>query len=156
MKILVTGASGFLGAHLCRRFVQDGHEVTALCRPTSDDRAIAELPLRRVDGDVTNPADVRAAVVEQDAVIHAAGNLAYWRQVRSTQTRVNVDGTRHIAVACREAGIRRLVHVSSVAAIGIPRRGDGPADEDFRFNLGTTGLNYHRSKALAEEAIREE
>ncbi|HLH72105.1 MAG TPA: NAD-dependent epimerase/dehydratase family protein [Chloroflexota bacterium] len=156
MKILITGASGFLGSHLCRRLLQEGHEVTALCRPESDDRAIEDLNPRRVLGDVTNPAEIRQAVAGQDAVIHAAGNLTYWRGVRAAQTRVNVDGTCNVARACREAGVSRLVHVSSVAAIGIPGRGQGPADERFSFNLGSTGLNYHVSKALAEQAVRQE
>ncbi|MGH7862287.1 MAG: NAD-dependent epimerase/dehydratase family protein [Candidatus Dormibacteraceae bacterium] len=156
MKILITGASGFLGSHLCRRFVRDGHEVTALVRPTSDDRAIAELSPRRVHGDVTNPAEVRTAVTGQDAVIHAAANGAYWRQLRAAQARVNVEGSRNVAVACREAGVSRLVQVSSMAAIGIPGRGEGPADETFCFNLAATGLNYHLSKALAEDAVRQE
>lgn len=68
---------------------------------------------------------------------------------------VNVDGTRNVAAACREAGVDRLVHISSVSAIGIPERGQGPADETFACNLSSS-LNYHWSKALAEQVVRGE
>lgn len=156
MRVLITGATGFLGSRLCRRFVQDGHEVTALVRSTSARWPIDGLDLRRVEGDVTDPDAVRRAVLGQDLVIHAVANSIYWRQVRAAQTRVNVEGTRNVAAAGREVGVRRMLHVSSMAAIGIPERGEGPADETFAFNLGSTGLNYHVSKVQAEEVIRDE
>lgn len=153
MKVLVTGATGFLGSHLCRRFVLEGHEVTAFRRPESNTALLADLTLRHVLGDITEPEAVNEAVKGQDVVIHAAAHLAYWRRVRDVQARINVDGTRHVVQACQQAGVRRLVHVSSVAAIGIPQA-QRPADETFRFNLDNSGLNYHLSKHRAEQEVQ--
>lgn len=156
MKVLVTGATGFLGHHLFRRLVGEGHAVTAFHRSTSN---VADLPASGVAlaiGDVADADAVRRAVDGQDVVVHAAAHLAYWRGFRDEQSRVNLDGTRNVARACRAAGVGRMVHVSSVAAVGIPAAGDGPADENFPFNLRESGLNYHLSKRQGEEAVNEE
>jgi dihydroflavonol-4-reductase len=85
-------------------------------------------------------------------VIHAAAAVD---DRGESQFQINVDGTRLIARACREHGVQRLVHISSVAAIGIPPYGT-IADELFPFNLANSGLTYHLSKKRAEEAVFEE
>jgi dihydroflavonol-4-reductase len=156
VRVLVTGATGFLGMHLCHRLVADGHDVTALHRPTSDVADLPALGVRLVVGDIADDDAVRQAVSGQDVVVHAAAHIAYWRGYRAEHRRVNVDGTRIVAEAYRKRGAGRLVLVSSVAAIGIPGPGDGPADENFPFNLASSGLNYHISKRQAEEAVRQE
>jgi len=153
MKVLVTGAAGFLGSYLCRRMVEEGHGVRALMRPTSDFSHLRSLPIERHVGDVTDFNSVASAVCGQDWVIHAAAVIT---GETTHQTKVNVEGTRHIARACREAGVRRLVHVSSVAAVGIPNSFTQPADENFQFNLENCGLSYHVSKYWAERAVIEE
>ncbi len=152
MRIAVTGATGFLGSHLCRRLVRDGHEVTVLRRPSSDTSPLDGLELSEVVGDVTDAEAVLPAVERRDAVVHAAAHLRYWRALRDEQNRVNVEGSRTVAVACAGSGVRRLVHVSSVAAIGIPA-GKGLADETFAFNLEGSALNYHVSKKRAEDEV---
>lgn len=156
MNVLVTGATGFVGSHLCARLLRDGHRVTILRRPSSDLSVLQGLDLAHVIGDVTDPASVECAVQGQEAVIHAAAHLQqYWRQWREVQTRINVGGTQNVAAACRQHGAR-LVHISSVAAIGIPPDRHRPADETFRFNLERSGLNYHISKKRAEEVVQKE
>jgi dihydroflavonol-4-reductase len=96
---------------------------------------------------------VAAAVEGQEVVIHAAAHLAYWRGQRDLQTKINVDGTRNVVAACRQAGVRRLLHVSSVAAIGIPPDPAQPADETFAFNLQRSGINYAVTKHAAEAIV---
>ncbi len=108
MKVLVTGATGFLGSHLCRRLVAAGHDVRIPCRPTSDFKSLEGLPLERIVGDVTEPVTVGQAVRDQEYVIHAAANLSYWERNEAWQMRVNAGGTRHLAQACRAAGARQL------------------------------------------------
>lgn len=154
MRVLITGATGFLGGRLCRRFLADGWEVTAFHRPSSDVARLAGLDVAHAIGDITDADAVRRAIAGHEIVLHAAADLTYWRQVRAAQARVNVAGTRHVAAACLDAGVRRLVHVSSVAAIGIPAGPHCPADESFPFNLGDTCLYYHQSKQQAEGEIR--
>jgi dihydroflavonol-4-reductase len=114
---------------------------------------LAGLDVQLLAGDIGDPAAVAAAVEGQDAVIHAAAHLAYWRGQRDLQTRINVEGTRNVVAACRRAGVRRLLHVSSVAAVGIPPAGAPPADETFVFNLQDSGINYAVSKHAAEEIV---
>jgi len=156
MRVLITGASGFLGSHLCGSMVAAGHDVRVLRRATSSPAALAGLDLEVVIGDVTDPDSVRRAVSGCDSVVHAAANIQYWGGGQEEQDRVNVGGTRAVARACREKGVRRLVHVSSVAAIGIPADPAHPADEGFTFNLHDAGLPYHLSKWQAERTVLEE
>jgi dihydroflavonol-4-reductase len=153
MKVAVTGATGFLGSHLCRCLVLDGHRVVALRRPTSGDGELGRLRVETVLGDVTDPTAVRALVRECDAIFHAAASIRYGQEMSGEHQRVNVHGTRVVAEACRRVASARLIHVSSVAAIGVPE-GRRPAAEDFAFNAD--GLSYHRSKADAEAAVLEE
>jgi dihydroflavonol-4-reductase len=153
MKVLVTGATGFLGYHLCHGLVEKGYRVTALRRGTSDSELLEGLDLDFAIGDVTDQPSLDLAVRGHEVVIHAAGHLAYWSRLRSIQNHVNIEGTRNLIAASQRAGVRRLLYVSSVAAIGIPDRGQPPADEAFIFNLENGPLNYPISKKRAEELV---
>jgi len=153
MKVLITGASGFLGSHLCKRAVREGHEVRVLCRPTSSLSRLSECNVEKVFGDITDIDSLRRAVKDCEYVIHAAANVSYWRGEEDWQMKVNAEGTRNVARAAREARVTRLLHVSSVAAVGLPSGPHQPADEDFPFNLEDSGLTYHISKRRAEENL---
>lgn len=153
MKILVTGATGFLGSHACRRLVESGHRVAVLARPRSDLRALSGLEVARLIGDVRDAAAVDAAARGQDAVVHAAASRERGAPAADTIMRVNVEGTRQVVTACLRHGAR-LLHVSSTAAIGIPLDRNHPADETFTFNLEGCGLPYHVSKHLAEQEVQ--
>jgi dihydroflavonol-4-reductase len=154
MKVLVTGATGFVGSHLCRTLVERGFHVTALRRSTSNIDLLGGLDLDFALGDVTDPYSLEAAARGQEAVIHAAalaGNS--WSRLRSTHNQVNIEGTQNVVAACQRAGVRRLLYVSTVAAVGIPEHGQPPADEDFPFNLDKGIFNYAISKKRAEEVV---
>jgi nucleoside-diphosphate-sugar epimerase len=141
MRVLVTGASGMLGRATATALVERGDEVTVLQRRS------AGLPCREVLGDVADPAVVARAVDGQDAVLHLAAKVdvtGRWAEY----VQANVEGTRTVVAACRQAGVRRLVHVSSpsvahggAALVGV---GAGPADPDRARG------HYSRSKAVAE------
>jgi dihydroflavonol-4-reductase len=153
MRVLITGGTGFLGSHLCRRMLQDGHEVRVLCRPTSSPATLNGASVERVLGDVTDADSVERAVQDRDWVIHAAASLGDLKSNRDWQWRVNVDGTGHILQACLAHNVRRLLHVSSVAAVGISDDPARPASEDFPFSLRDFGLSYQLSKRRAEELV---
>lgn len=155
MKILVTGASGFLGEHVSRRLVAGGHQVRVLRRPSSNVRHLADLSLDHAIGDVTDPETVMTAVKDQEAVIHAAASTAYWGVKQEIQELVNVQGTKNVVNACRRNGTR-LLHVSSIAAIGIAPDPASPANEDFVFNLEETAMMYHLTKWRAEKEVMKE
>lgn len=155
MRVLVTGGAGFLGRRICRELSSADHDVCILAR---SDTAAAQgehlgFPVKRAD--VTDAVSVESAVQGFDWVVHAAADLNYWRQDPARQMRVNVEGTRTVARACLRAGVKRLLHVSSVGAIGIPPDAGHPAGETFAFNLNGTALTYHISKHRAEAAALE-
>jgi dihydroflavonol-4-reductase len=149
MRVLITGGTGFLGSHLCRRMLADGHDVRLLVRS----RSHRQDDVSTVLGDVTAPETLEAAIKDREWVVHAAADLNYWRENPERQMKVNVEGTRNIARACREGGVQRMLHVSSVAAVGIPASSQPPASESFPFNLENSGLVYHLSKRRAEESV---
>lgn len=153
MKVLITGATGFLGSHLCRRFAQEDYEVTVFRRPGSSTTLIEDLKVRHAIGDITDLEDVKRAIRGQEWVIHAAAHGAYWRHYRDVQTRVNVEGTQNVVAACKKHDIKRLLHVSSVVTIGVTTEPSKPANESFHFNLGNTGLIYPITKRQAEEYV---
>ncbi|MTD47103.1 SDR family NAD(P)-dependent oxidoreductase [Conexibacter sp. W3-3-2] len=122
-RIVVTGAGGFIGAALCRRLVADGDEVVGLDRsPAVADRVQATGATFRA-ADVTDPAGVAAAVEGADGVIHTAALVSDWGAMADF-VRVNVGGTRTVLDAAQAAGVRRVVHLSSVATWGYEFRGD--------------------------------
>lgn len=118
MKTLVTGANGFVGAHLVAELRSRGHEVRALVRKTSDLANVKRDDVTLVYGDVTEPAALADAMADVDVVFHVAGiTKAY---LSSEFERVNVLGTQNVmnAAAMRAGGPPRVVYVSSIAAAG--------------------------------------
>lgn len=152
MKVLVTGATGNVGSCLARRLVALGHQVTILCRATSDRRALGETPRREVIGDLTDAAAVGEACRGQEAVFHVGAVISYRQRDAAKMHEANVLGTRNVVEGCLAAGVRRLVHTSSVAAVGIPRA-DRPADESLGFHPAARRIGYFRTKWEAEQEV---
>lgn len=151
-RLLVTGASGQLGRRLVRELWRRKYQIKAHYR--SEQKAARYCPdgVARVFGDITNPDWLAEAVKDCDLVIHCAA----WVSVRPLDQRdteymyrVNVEGTRAVVDACRRAGVKRLLHVSSVAGLGASPDGI-PLDETAQFNLGGYGLPYCDTKHEAE------
>lgn len=153
MRVLVTGATGFLGSWLTRRLVADGCDVRILSRSGLGGDDLAGLPLDVAAGDVTDPASLARACSDVDSVFHLAGLIAYSRRRRAEMERVNVDGTANVIAACRSTGVRRLVHASSVVAVGASFDGL-PLDEDSPYTVGRLNLGYFQTKHRAEELVR--
>src|SRR5262245_56713808 len=106
MRTLVTGATGLLGNNIVRQLLAVGHKVRVLARPTADPRPLAGLEVETMAGDVRDALAAKRACQGINAVIHAAGHVHIgWRQADMHRA-VNVEGTRNIAVATREAGAR--------------------------------------------------
>ena len=109
--ILVTGANGFVGKHVVDALRADGRDVRALVRDASRADALAQQGVELAEGDVTNPASLRAALTGCDTVIH----LVAIRQGRPEQfQRVMVDGTRNLLAAAKDAGVQRFIHMSAL------------------------------------------
>ena len=153
MTVLVTGATGFIGSRLAAALVERGEDVRVLRREGSRLEGLAGLPVEHVIGDVLDAASVARAVAGCDVVYHVAAIATYWRIARETVYRVNVEGTRNIMAACLKEGVPRVVHTSSVAAIGIPC-GETPGAEETPFDPISAAWPYADSKRLAEEEVR--
>lgn len=153
MKALVTGATGFIGSCLARSLVARGWEVSVLRRANSRLDALSDVPVRQHIGDITDAASLPPALAGIDGVFHAAATVSFWRGTRAEQYRVNVEGTRNVAAAALAAGVRRLVHTSSIAAIGVSPDGR-PVDETFAFNGQPFDIGYLITKNLAEAEIK--
>ena len=151
---LVTGATGFVGAALVRALLRAGHEVRALVRPGSDRRNLTGLDVQHVEGDLTNPASLQAAVAGCAAVFHAAADYRLFVRDPPAMYAANVAGTRDLLRAAAVAGVQRIVYTSSVATLGTTPSG-APADEATPVSLGEMIGHYKRSKFLAENAVRE-
>lgn len=152
MKLLLTGANGFVGSHILDRLVRSGRDVTILLRKTSDTRFIrGHLPhVRVVYGSLHAQESLRQALEGVDVVIHCAGKT---KAVRKQEYHaVNVEGTQNVVNACNafSRSIRQLVFISSLAASG-PGTVGLPASEDAPPRPVS---EYGKSKLLAEKCIR--
>lgn len=150
---LITGGTGFIGAHVARALTEAGYTVRILRRPNSKLNLLEGVPVQHAIGDVMDADSLRVAMEGCDWVFHVAAIADYWRAQRVKMYLVNVDGTRHVLEAAREAGVRRVVFTSSAAAIGL--RPDGkPSDESEPFNLPPARFPYGHSKWLAEGLVQ--
>ena len=151
MKFVVTGASGHLGANVVRSLVSAGETVRAVdIRPSS---ALGGTAAEFVQADVLDPATLKNAFVGAEFVLHLAAKISIAGDPDGSVRRVNVDGVRHVAEAALEAGVRRMVHCSSLHAydVGATR---GPVREDG-LRATDPGLPaYDRSKAEGEDELR--
>lgn len=154
MKILITGATGFVGSVLLPELARiESATLRVLCLPSEKVPAwLGSMGAEIVRGDVSDKAAVMAAVAGCDKVIHVAGLISYWKLDRDRLFAVNGDGPANVAEACVAHGVKRLVHVSSVGAIGFDGRG-GLADEATPFNWPRS-FYYMASKKAGEDAIR--
>jgi dihydroflavonol-4-reductase len=154
MKALVTGATGFVGAAVARALIREGWEVRALARKGSDRRNVQHLPLEVVEGDLADRASLERALAGCEALFHVAADYRLGAFDPRQLYQTNVEGTRNILEASRQAGVRRVVYTSSVATVGIPRDGT-PGNEDTPVGIADMIGHYKRSKFLAEQVVRE-
>lgn len=153
MKALVTGATGFVGSHVVRTLVENGHTARALHRSSSKLDALAGLQYESALGDVTDLDALRAASVGCDWIFHVAAVADYWRADHAHMLDVNVEGTRRVLQAARENGVKRVVFTSSAAAVGFLK--DRASNENDPFNLPPDAFPYGYSKVLAENVVQE-
>ena len=150
---LVTGATGFVGSAVARALAAEGHPLRLLVRPGADRSNIEGLQAEIVEGDLTDAASLAAALVGCRYLVHVAADYRLWVPKPATMQATNVDGTRALMLAARDAGVERIVYCSSVAALGL--EGDGtPGTEDTPVDRDNIVGTYKRSKYDAEMLVR--
>jgi dihydroflavonol-4-reductase len=156
MKVLVTGSTGFIGSSLCRALLERGHAVRAFHRPSSKLRLLDGLEVEHATGDLTQPETLEAAVQGVEVVFHAAAWMGGSEQ-NGRQYAITVEGTRSLLQEAQRASVRRVVHTSSVAALGVPEENQGtPAlmDENHTWNYRPDLHPYGYAKYLAELEVQ--
>ncbi len=157
MTTLVTGATGLLGSAIVEALVERGISVRVLRRDSSNLDLLGPLA-RQVDhaiGDITDPAAVEEAMQGVDHVYHVAARIGFaGRKEREAMMRVNVGGTRTVVNAALHVGVKRLVHTSSIAALGRTDRPDGILDEVTEWEDSPANTVYGRSKYLSELEVQ--
>jgi dihydroflavonol-4-reductase len=149
MTTLVTGATGYIGSALVRALLEAGEPVRCLVRPAGRRSTLEGLDADIAAGDVCDIDSVRRALKGCRRVFHLAALYTNWLPRPGRMYQINEEGTRNVLTACREARVERVVHCSSVAALGA--HGRIPADETARFNLDATRDHYYISKFRAEQ-----
>ncbi len=153
MRVLVTGATGFLGGHLLETLRGDGTRVAALVRSADAAERLRTDGVEAFVGALDDAATLRAALrAPTDAVFHTAADTSPWRGHAARQTQTNVEGTRALLAAAESAGVRRFIHTSSVSAYGQQER---VLDEDAPRLGAQSWINYERTKAAAEALVAE-
>jgi len=154
LRAFVTGATGFLGAHVARVLAEQGADLRLLVRPTSDLRNLEGINADRVTGDLRSAASLEKAVAGCEVVFHVAADYRLWVRDPEQMYRSNVEGTRALLEAARKNGVRRVVYTSSVATMGFTSNGR-VADEESPVALADMIGHYKRSKFMAEQVAIE-
>ncbi len=118
MKVLVTGANGFIGAQLVRLLLREGYSVRAMVRATSDLRSLEGIEVERVIGDILDPDSLAKAMVGCQWVFHVAGIFAYWGHAPDALIHNARAGMEHVLGAARQAGVERIILTSSSVTCG--------------------------------------
>src|ERR1051326_7053328 len=154
MKAFITGATGFVGAHVARALAAAGAERRPLVRPTSRLENIAELRGETVTGDLRQPESLKKAMHGCEVVFHVAADYRLWVRDPQEMYKANVEGTRAIIEAAEASGVRRVIYTSSVATMGFTKDGH-VATEESPVSIADMVGHYKRSKFMAEELALE-
>ncbi len=148
MKILVTGATGFLGQKLVTKLIKEKHVVTALVRKTSDVRTLPKK-LCLIEGDMTYAPSLNGAVKGNEVVIHLAAYFDFYPEDVDLLYRVNVEGTQNLINASIAASVKRFIYISTTEVIGPVKIPPGTEETELR-----PQFDYSKSKVQAEEIVR--
>lgn len=152
-KILITGGTGFLGAYMIKQLIEEGYTVKAIKRHSSVlPRFIPKNILDKVawvDGDILDIISLLDAMQDVDTVIHAAAIVSFHKKDRNMMYQVNVEGTRNVVNTALEAGVKKFIHISSVAALG-RKKNSTIVDETAKWEESTNNTHYAITKHYAE------
>jgi len=155
MKVLVTGADGFLGSNLVRELLERGYETRALIQPGHNSGTLEGLDIEQFQGDILDSERVLKSADGCHAIIHSAANTTTWPSRPGTVRKVNVEGTHNIIIAARHAGVEKFIHVGSANSFGFGSK-ENPGDESCPYSASKYRLEYFDSKYEAQQLVMEE
>jgi dihydroflavonol-4-reductase len=151
VKKLVIGANGFLGSHVTRQLVADGHDVRVMVRPTAKTIGIDDLDVERFHGDIWDDDTLRAAMAGVDDLYYCVVDTRGWLKDPAPLFRTNVDGTRNVLEIAKDANLRRFVYTSSYVTVW-RRRGHVATENDVIPDENAL-TPYVRSRVQAERLV---
>jgi dihydroflavonol-4-reductase len=149
MKVLVTGATGFIGGNLTRELLRQGYQVKALVRRDSDLRHLEGLKLGIIEGDLLDKPSLEKALDGCEALFHVAAMYTFWSKNPEMIYQTNVQGTENILTAAKAKGIKKVVYTSSESVVGINHHCH-LGDENIQNSLKNIPSDYKKSKFMAE------
>ncbi|HEY9111910.1 MAG TPA: hopanoid-associated sugar epimerase [Rhodanobacteraceae bacterium] len=152
-RVLVSGASGFVGSAVVRALLRHGYPVRALARASSDTANLDGLDVEIVHGDLLDMPSLERALQDCEGLFHVAADYRLWARDPREIRRCNLRGTHNILLAAQRRGVRRSVHTSSVATLGLHQDGT-PSDEATPVRPADMIGEYKRSKFLSEALVR--
>ncbi len=154
-KVLVTGSTGFVGSVLTRQLVDQGADVRIFRRDTSSLNLLGAVAdeVDHAVGNITHARSLYDAMTDVDRVYHVAGKVSFDPRDDEALRRINADGTANVVNAALEADVDRLVHTSSIAALGRPPASETRIDETTPWEGGVHRSAYARSKRRAEMEV---
>lgn len=158
MKVLITGATGLVGSAVARKFLAENHEVFALVRPGADKSLLADESgrLSWIEGDILDILSLEKAIESVDYVVHTAAVVSFVPRDRKMMYKVNAEGTANVVNVCLKHRMKKLCHVSSIAAVGRPdsrkqQKGQNIVlNEEQRWEDSPENSEYAKTKHLAE------
>ncbi len=152
--MLVTGAGGFVGGHVVKALIAAGHHPRALLRPSSDGSALEQAGIEVRRGDLLDETSLHRAARGADGLVHCAARLGAWSRQDEMQRRINVEGTAAILRVALQRKIARVVHVSSVVAVGLRREPVPLTEEEPWMGRAAPRINYVLTKFEAEQRVK--
>ncbi len=152
-KVLITGATGFIGNHVTRMCLEQGDEVRVMVMPGEDRSPLDGMNVEFVEGNLLDPPSLRRAVEGVDGLYHLAALFAIWTKDPDLHYKINVQGAEAILRAAMDAGVKKVVYTSSIAAIGVAEAGQC-ANEKTPFNSWPFASEYIFSKYIGHQMVR--
>lgn len=154
MKILVTGATGFIGFHVAALLSEKGASVIALVREGSDASALKAIDVEPISGDIRDFESVQNALKGCEQLYHLAADYRLWVPDPETMYEINVRGTRNVMQAALRAGLEKVIYTSTVGTLATSSDGK-PSNEESVTDIGEMVGHYKRSKFIAEHEVRQ-
>ncbi len=153
--ILVTGATGLLGSHIVQNLLKANIAVSAIQRPNTNKKLLAHVAnkINWITADILDVSSLDQAFKDCDTVIHAAAMVSFHPAHQDLLFKTNVEGTANVVNACLSNNIKKLVYISSVAALGRPENSETFIDEQIEWQDSKHNSNYAVSKMLAEREV---
>ncbi|MEP4145977.1 MAG: SDR family oxidoreductase [Halioglobus sp.] len=152
-KVLITGASGFIGNHVTRLCLEQGDDVRVMVMKGEDRSPLAGMDVEFVEGNLLDADSLSRAVRGADKLYHLAALFAVWTKDPDLHYKINVEGTRHMMNAAQAAGVEKIVYTSSIAAIGTDGKGT-PSTEDTPFTSWHFASEYIMSKYISHLEVK--